>query len=116
MSRFLAASLTVWATVSLAAPALSDANLAVGQIWSSRARPGETGSTVTILKLEKNDDLGEIAHIRIDGIKMKSPSAPGGLVDFIGHMPYDVSALKKSPTEEKGTTKSPPEFQEGYPI
>jgi len=108
--------LVALAIITFSAPALAETEFRVGQIWSYQTRPGESESTVTIVKLEVNEDLGDIAHIRIDGVKLKSPSAPSGIVDFIGHMPYEASALKKSVTELRGTTKSLPDFEEGYEI
>ncbi len=44
-------------------------SLEVGQVWAYKTRPGENGSTLTVLKIEQFKDLGQVVHVRIDGIR-----------------------------------------------
>lgn len=88
----------------------SDFNLSVGDVWSYETRPEEQSSTLTILKIEELQRV-RIVHIRIDGLKMKGPN---GLIDSIEHLPFDEAALKKYLHSKVSSSKSLPDFSEGY--
>jgi hypothetical protein len=85
---------------------------APGQTWLYKTREIEKSSTLTVLKVEQYDDLGEVVHIRIDQIKMANPIKGNEITD-IPHLPFKKSALDASVTQLKGIT-SVPGFQEGY--
>jgi hypothetical protein len=50
----------------------------------------------------------------VNGLRLKSKHAPGGVSDQIGHMPYSGEALRKSVTILEATGASLPAFEEGY--
>ena len=59
----------LWSTAAFSA----SKELKVGDIWAYKNRPGEDGSTLTILKIENYPKLGKVIHIRVDGFQMINP-------------------------------------------
>lgn len=98
----------------LAGHANAEVDLQVGQIWSYEARPGEEASTLTILKIESDPVLGRIVHIRLDGLRVKAPAAPGGTTDTVMHLPFSESSLRGSLRSPAGKAEPLPDFEEGY--
>lgn len=84
-----------------------------GQIWTYKARPGEEGSRVTVLKTESHSKLGDIIHIGVDGLAMKNPHAAGGVSSTIGHMPYQEAALRASLVAVESQSTAAPNL-DGY--
>ena len=80
-------------TAPLIYPDIKDNNFKVGQIWKYKTRAGEEASTLTVLKVEKFTNTDTIVHVRIDGVKIYSPTSPSGYSDEIGHMPFQKKAL-----------------------
>lgn len=98
----------------VAACSLANAvELQAGQVWAYKTRPGEPGSKLTVLKVEKYDDLGRVVHIRVDGIQMRNP-AKGNVISDVPHMPFKDAAVQSSITKLLSQSTSIPEFQEGY--
>jgi hypothetical protein len=91
-----------------------DDQFAVGQVWQYDTREGESESVLTIVKLDQADSLGPIIHVHIQGLRIKSPTAPSGFSDVIHHMPFSKDAVVKSVTEKVGQVKELPDFMEGY--
>lgn len=89
--------------------------LEAGDIWSYKTRPGETGSTLTILKIEHYPDLGEVVHIRVDGIHLVNP-LKGNQISDIPHLPFKVGALENSLLQRVATTRELPDFSEGHGV
>ncbi|KAF0814898.1 hypothetical protein IGB42_00954 [Andreprevotia sp. IGB-42] len=87
--------------------------LAPGQTGAYQTRPGEADSTLTILKVEKYNDLGPVVHIRVDKIRMKNP-VKGNVVTNIPHLPFKEAAIRSSITRLLSRATSVPAFQEGY--
>ena len=85
-----------------------------GQIWKYNTRKGEEKSRVVILKVEDYGKRGQIVHIAVNGLKMKSEHMEGGISKEIGHLPFDKETLVKSLTELESTTDKLPEFMDGY--
>jgi hypothetical protein len=83
-----------------------------GQIWEYATRPGEASSRLTVLKVESAEKLGEIVHIRLDGVAIKGPK--GETVTTISHLPYSELALRKSVTRLAREKVQVPDFAEGY--
>jgi len=52
-------------------------------------------STVTICHVDESS-IGTIYHVRLDGLRIPHPYAPGGVVSAISHMPFSESALLES--------------------
>jgi hypothetical protein len=106
--RLLFAAIAI--TVSTTA---ASAELSPGQVWSYHTRPGETASTVTVLKIETYRDLGRVVHIRIDGVNIKNPIKGNAITD-IPHLPFKEAAVQKSITKLIRQAPAVPEFEDGY--
>lgn len=89
------------------------ADLQVGQVWAYKTRIGESNSTLTILKVERYKDLGQVVHVRIDGIRMRNP-VQGNIVTDLPHLPFRSAAIERSVTKLLRKSSSLPEFKEGY--
>jgi len=89
------------------------ARYAPGQVWTYKTRSGEPTSRLTVLRIDKEDPLGFIVHVRVDGLLLKSPTAPGGFAKEIGHLPFAVTAIDESVIKMEGSV-SVPSFREGY--
>lgn len=88
-------------------------NLQEGQVWAYTTRPGESDSTLTVLKIEQYKDLGQVIHVRIDGIRMRNP-IKGNIVTDIPHIPFRSAAVQRSVTKLLHESSSLPNFKEGY--
>jgi hypothetical protein len=88
-------------------------DLKVGDIWAYKNRPGEDGSTLTILKIENYPKLGKVVHIRVDGFRMINP-VTGNEFNDMPHLPFQVKALERSITHRIGETAEIPDFSQSY--
>ena len=87
-----------------------------GDCWSYEARPGEENSYLVIRKIETLPKVGEVIHISIFGVKIKSPTAPNGYTDEVGHLPIAGADLRTS-LKQKVDKKIPKaDWKEGYKI
>lgn len=73
---------------------VADKKFKPGQIWSYESRPGESGSTLTIVRVDSGEKAGIIIQVRVDGLKMHNPR--GELVPSIEHMPFSRDAMQLS--------------------
>ena len=85
-----------------------------GQAWRYRARPGEEQSKLTVLRVEVHPTLGTIVHVRLDGLRIRNPKAPGGYTDTATHLPFSEKALDDSVLAVSALAGPVPEYQEGY--
>ncbi|KAA0984403.1 hypothetical protein FQ187_09800 [Pseudomonas sp. ANT_J28] len=88
-------------------------DLKVGDIWAYKNRPGEDGSTLTILKIENYPKLGKVVHIRVDGFRMINP-VTGKEFNDMPHLPFQAKALERSLANRVGETSEIPDFSQGY--
>jgi len=86
----------------------------VGERWNYRARPGEETSTLTVLKIESLPKSGVVVHVSVDGLHLKSPKAPTGMTDNIGHLPFAEAALDRSVTTLAAVSVALPDYEAGY--
>ena len=86
----------------------------VGQIWSYNTRPSEPEAKLTIVKIDGQDSLGNIVHVHISNVKVKTSSNPDRYSENISHMPFSEAALDSSVTKQVGTATKLPDFNEGY--
>lgn len=99
----------LWSMVAFSA----SKDLKVGDIWTYKNRPGEDGSTLTILKIENYPKLGKVVHIRVDGFRMINP-VTGNEFNDMPHLPFQAKALERSITHRVGETAEIPDFNQGY--
>jgi len=99
----------LWSVTALSA----SKELQVGDIWAYKNRPGEDGSTLTILKIENYPKLGKVVHIRVDGFRMINP-VTGTEFNDMPHLPFQAKAIERSITHRIGETAEIPDFDQGY--
>jgi hypothetical protein len=68
---------------------------------------------VTILRLETLPKLGEVVHVRIDGVQFKNCTG-GDAPREIGHAPFSRDAIEKSITTLRSQLHEVPDYQAGY--
>lgn len=61
-----------------------------GQVWTFHLETGEPAATLTVLKVETLEKVGDVVHISVSAVRV-----PGG-VTRIGHLPMSRVALDKS--------------------
>jgi hypothetical protein len=88
--------------------------LQVGQVWQYHTRAQERASTLTIVKIDPDRKLGNIIHIRVQGLKMKSPRSKHGFADHIAHLPLSEEAVHRSVTMLMRDGAGLPHYEEGY--
>lgn len=72
-----------------------------GQVWTFHLDTGEPAATLTILKVESLEKVGDVVHISVSAVRV-----PGG-VTRIGHLPISRAALDKSVKELVRTDSAP---------
>ena len=88
--------------------------LKAGECWAYSTRPGEESSVLVIRKIETLPKLGEVIHISVFDLKIKSPSAPKGFTDQAGHLPI-AGANVRSSLKAKAQKRIPDiDWMEGY--
>jgi hypothetical protein len=92
---------------------VTDPKFEPGQVWSYKTRPGEEGSTVTILRVEKTPKLGTIVHVRIEGIHFRNCTG-GPLPRLLEHAPFSREALEASVTVKVSSVSKVPDYAAGY--
>jgi hypothetical protein len=85
-----------------------------GECWSYATRPGEEASFLVMRKIETLPKIGEVIHISIFGLKIKSPSAPNGFTDQAGHVPIAGANLRSSLKERVQRSIPDADWKEGY--
>jgi len=70
---------------------VADKKFKPGQIWSYETRPGESNSTLTILRIDSGAKIGIVIHVRVDGLKLRRQQ--GGTSPSIEHMPFSRDAM-----------------------
>ena len=84
-----------------------------GDCWTYEARPGEEGSFLVIRKIE-TAPKGEVVHISIFGLRIKSSTASNGSTDRIQHLPIFARALRASLKEKVQKTIPEIDWARGY--
>ena len=93
--------------------AAQDKKFHPGQVWAYNTRPGEPDSTITILKVETGQKIGEIIHVRIDNIRLRNCTG-GPEPKVLEHAPFTREAIEKSVTKLLKDDGVVPDFQHGY--
>ena len=75
-----------------------------GQVWTFYLDPSEPAATLTVLKVETLEKIGDVVHISV------SPVRVPGRVTRIGHLPMSRAALDKSVIELVKTDSAPAEL------
>jgi len=92
----------------------SSSRFEAGQVWRFRARPHEVNSRVTVGKIETIPKIGTIVHVKLSGLRLKNPHAPGGVAPEVLHIPTTEQALSASVDELIGEAADLEGFADGY--
>jgi hypothetical protein len=98
-------------------PALEPAThgrFVTGQVWRYRTRPGEEASRVIIGRIEKDSQSGTIIHVKLTGLRIPNPLAPGGINSELPHAPVSDAAMSASVTDLTDDVADLAGFTEGY--
>ena len=87
-----------------------------GQIWTYHTRPDEEESRAIVLRVDSDQELGHVIHIRIEGVFLEHAKTRELLEGVIGHMPFSQDAMDKSLIDLVSNTPIQPEDLEGYHI
>jgi hypothetical protein len=74
--------------------------VARGQVWSYRTRPGEEGSLLVVGAIDRAPGRGRVVHVKVTGVLFKAPQLPGGYAHEIMHLTLTEDALLESVTEQ----------------
>ena len=85
-----------------------------GQVWQYRTRKGEEGSRLIIGKVEQMGSIGIVIHIKLIGLRIMNPHAPGGVSNTIAHAPVAEANLSESVTTLVSEGGNLDGFHEGY--
>jgi len=77
-----------------------------GQVWQYDTRPGEEGSTLTVLSIEEQENFA-IVHIRLDHINFINDGC-------LPHLAFSADAVMASVTGFVKHLDAVPGFKEGY--
>lgn len=113
MRKAAAAILLLLGLLAAAVPALA-ADYAVGQVWSYKTRPGEEGSKLYIVRIDRELASEPIFHIYVDGLQLKNPLMEGGIQKNLPHAPVTQKALDGSVVELLESDALLPNIAEGY--
>jgi hypothetical protein len=85
-----------------------------GQIWQYQTRAKEPRSRILIQRVEENEKLGEIVHIRVTHLAFKGPK---GNIEVLPHLPFSAPALRKCLTKlESSGNDVPSDYLNGYKV
>ena len=87
-----------------------------GQLWTYHTRPGEESSRVIILKVDRDEKLGHIIHIRIEGVLFEKAQTSDLQAGVISHMPFSEEAVDKSMIDLISSDREVPDYHDGYQI
>ncbi|HUI83915.1 MAG TPA: hypothetical protein VL240_06815 [Candidatus Binatia bacterium] len=85
-----------------------------GQVWAYKTREDEAGSKITILKIDSLPRIGEVIHIRIDGLRLKNCASGPVVSNVVQHAPFTRDAIERSVTRLLKNDAPVPDFEEGY--
>ena len=83
-------------------------------MWSYNTRPSEPDAKLTIVKIEGQDSIGNVIHVYVSNVKVKTSSNPDKYSETISHMPFSEAAIDLSVIKQLGTATELPDFKEGY--
>ena len=81
-----------------------------GQVWNYQVRPGDEGSTFTVLRVEVDAAAEEIVHIMVQGVHL----VPGDAPQVLSHIPILREALDGSVTERVSESSRLPDYSADY--
>ncbi|HWY70344.1 MAG TPA: hypothetical protein VNX88_16870 [Terriglobales bacterium] len=90
-----------------------DSKFRVGDIWGYKTRPGEEGSRLVVVRVDKSPELGIIVHVAVDSLTWKD-CQNNPVPESVPHMPFAHKAVEVSVTKRIATAASLPDYRNGY--
>lgn len=88
---------------------------AVGQRWRCTGRRHDETPTLLINRVDPHPLGGEIFHVTLNGIAVRNPRLPTGVMTTMAHLPVTRQTLDLSIVELVGANLSPdPAYLPGY--
>ncbi len=97
-----------------APPQAPNSQFVAGQEWKYNTRSVEPKSRVVIGKITEVDNAGTVIHVKLTGLKINNPGAPGGFSTIMTHAPITEEKFKESVTELVAASGDLDGFEEGY--
>jgi hypothetical protein len=115
MAGIIASILALFGCGKNPSPATAKSDqFAVGQVWQYKTRDQESDSRVVVGRIEDLGKLGTVVHIKLVNLRIKNPTAPGGLSTDMSHAPITEAVFKASVTKLTQDKVGLDGFDEGY--
>ena len=88
---------------------------AVGQLWACQGRHDSEQPTLLINRIDQHPLAGgNIYHVTLDGLKIRNPRVPEGVMTQLAHAPVTDQTLQRSQLRLLGQQAVDPVYLQGY--
>ena len=88
---------------------------AVGQLWACQGRHDGEQPTLLINRIDQHPlGGGNIYHVTLDGLKIRNPRVPEGIMTQLAHAPVTDQTLQRSQLRLLGQQSADPAYLQGY--
>ena len=88
---------------------------AVGQLWACQGRHDSEQPTLLINRIDQHPLAGgNIYHVTLDGLKIRNPRVPEGVMTQLAHAPVTDQTLQRSQLRLLGQRAADPAYLQGY--
>lgn len=88
---------------------------AVGQLWACQGRHDGEQPTLLINRIDQHPLAGgNIYHVTLDGLKIRNPRVPEGVMTQLAHAPVTDQTLQRSQLRLLGQQAADPAYLQGY--
>ncbi|PZU24381.1 MAG: hypothetical protein DI584_14360 [Stenotrophomonas sp.] len=88
---------------------------AVGQLWACQGRQDGEQPTLLINRIDQHPLAGgNIYHVTLDGLKIRNPRVPEGVMTQLAHAPVTDQTLQRSQLRLLGQQAADPAYLQGY--
>ena len=88
---------------------------AVGQLWAGQGRHDGEQPTLLINRIDQHPlGGGNIYHVTLNGLKIRNPRVPEGVMTQLAHAPVTDQTLERSQLRLLGQQAADPVYLQGY--
>ncbi|MGE8281795.1 MAG: hypothetical protein ACN6O2_15350 [Stenotrophomonas sp.] len=88
---------------------------AVGQLWACKGRHDGEHPTLLINRIDQHPlGGGNIYHVTLQGLKIRNPRLPEGIMTQLAHAPVTGQTLERSQLQLIGQRVPDPVYLQGY--
>lgn len=87
---------------------------AAGQLWRCDGRDAGEHPTVLINLVEQHPLGGRIFHVTLDGLRLRHPGLPSGMMTRLAHVPVTEQTFKRSGMTYLGTHAPAADYRKGH--